>query len=127
MICFVAALMQLSGLLDLLARGASPLMALFNLPGEAATAVILGSIRKDGLAIALLDSDWDALKVPLETPVQVLTAVYLAGVLLPCLVTLWTIAREFTWKYATRLCLKQIAGAALFSLLLAWGGRLFFS
>ena len=126
-ICFVAALMQLTGLLDLLARGASPLMALFNLPGEAATAVILGSIRKDGLAIALLDSDWDSLKVPLESPVQVLTAVYLAGVLLPCLVTLWTIAREFTWKYAGRLCLKQIAGAAAFSLLLAWGGRLFFS
>ena len=125
-ICFVAALMQLSGLLDLLARGAAPLMALFNLPGEAATAVILGSIRKDGLAIALLDSDWDALKVPLETPVQVLTAVYLAGVLLPCLVTLWTIAREFTWKYASRLCLKQIAGAAAFSLLLSWGGKLIF-
>ena len=124
-ICFVAALMQLSGLLDLLARGASPLMALFNLPGEAATAVILGSIRKDGLAIALLDSDWDSLKVPLESPVQVLTAVYLAGVLLPCLVTLWTIAREFTWTYAGRLCLKQIAGAAAFSLLLAWGGTLF--
>lgn len=126
-ICFVAALMQLSGLLDLLARMAAPLMALFNLPGEAATAVILGSIRKDGLAIALLDSDWDPLKVPLETPVRVLTAVYLAGVLLPCLVTLWTIAREFTWKYASRLCLKQVTGAAAFSLLLAWGGRFFFS
>lgn len=124
LICFVAALMQLTGLLDLLARGASPLMALFNLPGEAATAVILGSIRKDGLAIALLDADWEALKVPLQTQVQVLTAVYLAGVLLPCLVTAWTIAREFTAKYALKLCLKQIAGAAGFSLLLAWGGSL---
>ncbi len=124
-ICFVAALMQLTGLLDLLARLSAPLMALFNLPGEAATAVILGSIRKDGLAIALLDADWESLKVPLTTPVQVLTAVYLAGVLLPCLVTLWTIAREFTWKYASRLCLRQVLGAAFFSLILAWTGSVF--
>ncbi|MCC5844424.1 MAG: 50S ribosome-binding GTPase [Verrucomicrobia bacterium] len=124
-ICFVAALLQLTGLLDLLARLSAPLMALFNLPGEAATAVILGSIRKDGLAIALLDADWDALKVPLTTPAQVLTAVYLAGVLLPCLVTLWTIAREFTWKYASRLCLRQVLGAAFFSLILAWTGSVF--
>lgn len=124
-ICFVAALMQHLGLLDLLAKGAAPLMALFNLPGEAATAVILGSIRKDGLAIALLDSDWEALKVPLQTQVQVLTAVYLAGVLLPCLVTLWTIAREFTLKYALHLCVRQVTAAAVFSLLLAWGGVLF--
>lgn len=124
-ICFVAAFMQVTGLLDLLAKGAAPLMAAFNLPGEAATAVILGSIRKDGLAIALLDADWQAVKVPLTTPVQVLTAVYLAGVLLPCLVTLWTIAREFTAKYALKLCLRQVAGAAGFSLLLAWGGMVF--
>ena len=57
-------------------------MALFRLPGEAATAVVLGSIRKDGLAIGLLDADWNSLKVALESPAQVLTAVYLAGVLL---------------------------------------------
>lgn len=75
--------------------------------------------------IALLDANWDALKVPLTTPAQVLTAVYLAGVLLPCLVTLWTIAREFTWKYAGRLCLRQVLGAALFSLILAWTGSFF--
>ncbi len=123
-ICFVAALMQLTGLLNLLSKGAAPLMALFNLPGEAATSVILGSIRKDGLAIALLDSDWEALKVPLLTSVQILTAVYLAGVLLPCLVTAWTIAKEFSTRYALKLCLRQIVGAMAFSLLLAWGGHL---
>lgn len=125
-ICFVAALMQITGFLDLLSKAAQPLMALFNLPGEAASAVILGSIRKDGLAIALLDSDWEALKVPLQTPIQVLTAVYLSGVLLPCLVTLWTIAREYNLKYALRLSLRQAAGAAGFSLLIAWVGSLLF-
>ncbi len=124
-ICFVAALLQLTGILDLLGSITAPLMALFRLPGEAATSVILGSIRKDGLAIALLDSDWESLKVPLEDPVQILTAVYLAGVLLPCLVTLFTIAKEFNLRYAMRLCLRQILAAAGFSMLLAWGGLVF--
>lgn len=124
-ICFIAAFLQVTGLLDLMSTAAAPLMALFNLPGEAATSVILGSVRKDGLAIALLDSDWETLKVPLETSVQILTIVYLAGVLLPCLVTLWTIAREFNPRYALKLCARQIAGAAGFSILLAWSGFLF--
>jgi hypothetical protein len=44
--------------------------------------------------------------------------------LLPCRVTAWILAREFTAKYALKLCLKQIAGAAGFSLFLAWGGTL---
>ena len=126
LICLVAAMMQVTGMLDLLALATAPLMALFNLPGDAAVAVVLGSIRKDGLAIALLDSDWAALKVPLSTPVQVLTAVYLAGVLLPCLVTLLTIAREFSLTDAAKLCLRQVTAAAAFSLLLAWGGALVF-
>jgi ferrous iron transport protein B len=99
-------------------------MAVFNLPGEAATAVVLGSIRKDGLAIGLLDADRGALKVALASPAQVLTAVYLAGVLLPCLVTLYTIAREMRWHFALRLCGRQMAWAAGFSLLIAWTGAL---
>ena len=32
----------------------APVMTLFNLPPEAAFAVVLGSVRKDGLAIGLL-------------------------------------------------------------------------
>ena len=70
------------------------MMAIFNLPAEAALAVVLGSVRKDGLAIGLPNGDLDSLKLPLDTSVQVLTAVYLAGVLLPCLVTVLTVVRE---------------------------------
>lgn len=125
-ICFIAAGLAGVGALDWIARVLAPVMALFNLPGEAATAVVLGSIRKDGLAIGLLDSDWGALKVALETPAQVLTAVYLAGVLLPCLVTLYTIAREMRWKFALQLCARQMAWTAGFSLLIAWTGALLF-
>jgi ferrous iron transport protein B len=121
-ICGVAGLLQWSGVLDLLARALAPVMALFNLPGDASIAVLLGSIRKDGLAIGLLDADWEHLKVGLVHPIQVLTAVYLAGVLLPCIVTLFTIARELSPRFAVRLAGRQIAFASLFSLILAWTG-----
>lgn len=124
MICFVAAGLARLGVLEWLGKTLTPVMALFNLPGEAATAVVLGSIRKDGLAIGLLDSDWGALKVALETPAQVLTAVYLAGVLLPCLVTLFTIGREMRWNFAAKLAGRQMAWAAGFSLAIAWIGAL---
>lgn len=123
-ICFAAATLAWLGLLDWLGETLAPLMALFHLPGEAATAVVLGSIRKDGLAVALLDSDWNALKVAFDTPAQVLTAVYLAGVLLPCLVTLAAIGREMRWSFALKLCARQMAWAAAFSLVIAWGGAL---
>ena len=54
--------------------------------------------------------------------IQLLTAVYLAGVLLPCLVTCLTIAREQGHRFALRLVGRQAAAAAGFSALLAWGG-----
>jgi Fe2+ transport system protein B len=125
-ICFVAATLAYLGILDALGRILQPLMALFSLPGEAATAIALGSIRKDGIAIGLLDDDWGALKVGLENPAQVLTAVYLAGVLLPCLVTLYTIGKEMRWAFAAKLCLRQMAWASAFALAIAWIGTLFF-
>jgi Fe2+ transport system protein B len=112
----------LSGLSWLLA----PMMALFNLPAEAATSVVLGSIRKDGIAIGLLNSSWDGLKIPITDPVQVLTVVYLAGILLPCLVTLYTIYREMNLKLALKIIYKQVFAAITFSLLIAWVGHLVF-
>ena len=68
-------------------------MALFRLPSDAALAIVLGADRKDGIGIGLLDADWHALKVPMDQPHQILTAVYQAGVLLPCLVTMLTVVR----------------------------------
>ncbi len=124
-ICFAAASLAYFGVLDTIARLLAPLMALFALPGEAATAIALGSVRKDGIAVGLLDDDWGTLKVALESPAQVLTAVYLAGVLLPCIVTLVTIAREMKWGFALKLCLRQAAWASGFALLIAWIGKLF--
>ncbi len=115
-----ASLAEHLGLLDLAARALSPLMALFNLPSDTALAVVLASVRKDG--ILLLATDGIA---PTLDSVQLLTATYLAGVLLPCLVTVTTIARERTTMMAGKLIVRQAAAAAVFSLTIAWVGAVF--
>ena len=94
-----------------------PVMAVFRLPSEAATAVVMASVRKDG--ILLLAEPGVAASL---SAVQLLTAVYLAGVLLPCLVTCLTIAREQGRAFALRLMGRQAVAATGFSALLAWGG-----
>ena len=124
-ICLVATILNWLGVLKRFSDLLSPVMALFNLPGEAATAVVLGAIRKDGIAIGLLDPEAGVLKASLESPAQVLTAVYLSGVLLPCLVTVFSIISEMRWKFALKLCVRQMAWAAGFSLIIAWGAPLF--
>jgi Fe2+ transport system protein B len=59
--------------------------------------------------------------------VQVLTAVALAGIFLPCLVTVLAITRELGWRFALRLMARQATAAVLSCLVLAWGGSLFYS
>ena len=88
----------------------------FRLPSEAGLAVVLASVRKDG--ILLLAEPGVAAS---HSAVQPLTAVYLAGVLLPCLVTCLTIAREQRRAFALRLMGRQAAATGL-SAMRAWGG-----
>lgn len=125
-ICLVAGLLQWSGVLTSLTGFLGPLMSIFNLPAEAALAIVLGSVRKDGLAIGLLNNDWDSLKIPLDSPIQVLTVVYLAGVLLPCLVTVFTVAKEMGPMFAVKMVSRQTLFASGFTLCIAWGGAFFF-
>ena len=117
-ITIIASVLDWLGLISLLAGWINPLMGLFGLPPEAALPVILASIRKDGL---LLFAEPDTLAV--LTPLQILTGVYLAGVLLPCLVTVLTIAREQSVRFAVGLMVRQAIAAIGFSMLLSWGGR----
>ncbi|MEM8545066.1 MAG: nucleoside recognition domain-containing protein [Cyanobacteria bacterium P01_H01_bin.119] len=116
-ITLIASVLDWLGLIALLARWINPLMGLFGLPPEAALPVILASIRKDGL---LLFAEPDTLA--LLAPVQILTGVYLAGVLLPCLFTALTIAREQSLRFAMGLIARQAIAAIAFSMVLAWGG-----
>jgi Fe2+ transport system protein B len=116
-ITIIASVLDWFGLITALAGWINPLMGLFGLPPKAALPVILASIRKDGL---LLFAEPDTLAI--LTPLQILTGVYLAGVLLPCLVTALTIAREQSVRFAVRLMARQAIAAISFSLVLAWGG-----
>ena len=117
LITAAASLLHWLGALQAASAVVEPAMAAFRLPSEAALAVVLASVRKDG--ILLLAEPGVAASL---SAVQLLTAVYLAGVLLPCLVTCLTIAREQGRGFALRLVGRQAVAATGFSALLAWGG-----
>ena len=116
-ITLIASILDELRLLTAAASIIHPLMQIFRLPPEAALPMILASIRKDGL---LLFAEAETLSV--LTPLQILTGVYLAGILLPCLVTALTIAREQSLRFAIALMGRQAIAATCFSLILAWGG-----
>ena len=118
-ITVIASVLNWLGAVATLAHIINPLMGWFNLPPEASLPIVLASIRKDGL---LLFAEPETLAM--LTPLQVLTGVYLAGVLLPCLVTMLTIMREQSLRFALLLLGRQAIAGGVFSLLLAWGGLL---
>jgi len=118
-ITLIASIFDWLGVLNALSGLINPAMRLFDLPSDAALPVILASIRKDGLLLFAEPNAASGL-----SPLQILTGVYLAGVLLPCLVTALTIAREQSLKFALGLMARQAIAAIVFTLVLAWGGRL---
>jgi len=122
LITVAASLLHLLGAVAAVAGGLGPLMGVFGLPVDAAVPVLLASIRKDGILLLAEPGLAAAL-----SSLQVLTGVYLAGVLLPCLVTVATVAREISWGYAARLMIRQAAAAIVFAVLLAQGGALLFA
>ena len=120
LICVVASLLARFGVLDFCSSVLGPVATIFNLPPESALPVVLASVRKDGIFLFAAEN---GLAFPMTT-VQVLTGVYLAGVLFPCLVTALTIARETNWRSTGMLLLRQALFAIGFTLILAWGGTL---
>ena len=116
-ITLVAAVLDEGGVIESLGGVLGPVMAVFNLPAEAALTVVLASVRKDG--IALLSEGGTATAL---SPLEVLVAVYLAGVLLPCLVTAVTVAREVSTRWALRMMATQAIAAVGFSIAIAWLG-----
>ena len=95
-------------------------MSLFKLPPEAALAIVLGSIRKDGLAVGLLNGDMSGTKLWIGTTGELFTSVYLASVFLPCLITLLAIWREMKIKFAVKLVIRQSSFAIVFSIIIGW-------
>jgi ferrous iron transport protein B len=113
----VASLLAWAGVLDAAAGWVSPAMALLALPPDAALPVILAGIRKDG--ILLLAEDGLAGSM---TSAQILASVFLAGTLMPCLVTALTVGRELGLRFTGALVARQALMSIAVSLLIAWGG-----
>ena len=112
---WLAAMLDWLGLLAAIATVTGPLMSLFHLPSEAALPVVVSTIRKDGILLFASNGVVGAL-----SPGQILTAVYLAGVLLPCLVTALTIGRERSPRFVVRLLGRQALAAVAFTQVLGW-------
>jgi len=110
-------LLQWTGTLQVASVVIEPAMTIFRLPPEVAPALIFASVRKDGILLLAEPNLATSLSA-----VQLLTAVYLAGVLLPCLITCITVAREHSRSFALKLVSQQAVAAIGFSSLLAWGG-----
>ncbi|UQZ85522.1 hypothetical protein SK3146_04811 [Paenibacillus konkukensis] len=103
-ICLIAAILQLTGLLEWLSKAAGPVLQWFHLPAEAASGVIFSMLRKDGLLV--LNYGEGGLLQSLDAG-QVFVLVYLASTLTACLVTLRTVGKEFGWSFAASLAGKQ--------------------
>jgi ferrous iron transport protein B len=112
-----------SGFLGLLERAAAPLMSLLGLPVQVADAVVMSAVRKNGMATILIDPA-GGLKVPLEPASQLLAAVLLAGMVLPCAVTSLALGKELGWKKTGRLLARQALTVSLMVAVLSWSGRL---
>lgn len=118
-ITIVASLLDWLGAFDHASRALAPVMAGFHLPADSALPVLMAAVRKDGI---LLFAE-PGLRASLSAA-QLLTGVYLAGVLLPCLVTVMTIVREQSGRFMLRLVARQVVAATLFAIAIGWAGYL---
>lgn len=121
-VCFLAAFAAWSGLLGLLDRLAAPVMGWLGLPAQVAEAVVMSAVRKNGMATVLIDPA-GGLKVPLHSASQLLGAVLLAGMVLPCVVTSLTLGKELGWRRTLPLLGRQAAVVLLLVTAITRGGQ----
>ncbi len=119
-IAMVASLLDWSGALDAAGGLLGPAMAVFALPAEAAMPTVLAAVRKDGILLLA-----EAGTVASLSATQLLVATFLAGTVLPCLVTAITIGRELGMRFAGTLVLKQSAFAATVAAVVGWASAAF--
>jgi ferrous iron transport protein B len=115
LICLLAAWLDWLNVWQSVAAALAPVMRLFHLPAATALPVIMASIRKDGILLLAQPEIVASMSAG-----QTLTSVYLAGVLLPCLVTALTIAREISPRFALKLLARQAGAGVAFALALSW-------
>ena len=119
-IAMVASLLQWSGVLDAAGGFLAPAMAVFALPADAAMPTVLAAVRKDGILLLA-----EAGTVASLSATQLLVATFLAGTVLPCLVTAITIGRELGVRFAGRLVVQQSAFAVSVAAAVGWASAAF--
>ncbi|WP_404456333.1 GTPase [Oceanobacillus kapialis] len=117
-ICVVATLLQLFNVLDVLAVLLAPFLYLIQLPAEAGTGILFSMIRKDGML--LFNQGNGSLLEQLQI-FQVFILVYFASTFSSCMVTLYTIRKEFGWGETRGIFLKQAFTSVVSTILLALG------
>ena len=119
-IAMVASLLDWSGVLDAAGRLLAPAMAVFALPVDAALPTVLAAIRKDGILLLAEEGTVASLSAT-----QLLVATFLAGTVLPCLVTAITIGRELGLRFTVRLVAQQAAFAVAVAASVSWASAAF--
>ena len=119
-IAMVASLLDWSGVLDAAGGLLGPAMAVFALPVDAALPTVLAAVRKDGILLLAEQGTVASLSAA-----QLLVATFLAGTMLPCLVTAITIGRELGLRFAGRLVVQQAAFAVAVAAAAGWASAAF--
>lgn len=104
LICIAASLLQFTPLFQWLTVMLQPFLQVLHLPSDTVEGIVFSFIRKDGLLV--LNQNGGVLIGSLSTA-QIFLLVYLASTLSSCVVTLYTIAHEFSVKHASSLFAKQ--------------------
>lgn len=118
LICLLASVLEIVGILSILRWLAMPLLYLFSIPTDAAPGLIFSFIRKDGLLV--LNEGQGSLLMEMSIS-QIFILVYLASTLSACLVTLFTIGKELSWKHAISIAWKQMLTSVVSAAFLAAG------
>ena len=119
-IAMVASLLDWSGVLDAAGRLLAPAMAVVALPVDAALPTVLAAVRKDGILLLAEEGTVASLSAT-----QLLVATFLAGTVLPCLVTAITIGRELGLRFTGRLVVQQAAFAVAVAAAVGWTSAAF--
>ncbi|MYH42038.1 MAG: ferrous iron transporter B [Chloroflexi bacterium] len=119
-IAMIASFLEWSGVLDATGRLLAPAMAVFALPVDAALPTVLAAIRKDGILLLAEEGTVASLSAA-----QLLVATFLAGTVLPCLVTAITIGRELGLRFTGRLVVQQATFAGAVAAGVGWASAVF--
>ena len=116
LICFIAGIMDYTGFTCWISKTVAPLLQIFKLPPDLMPGIIFSLLRKDGIMV--LNQDGGTVLKLLSTP-QLLLLIWISSTLMACLVTVLTVAREISWRFALAITGKQVLSSLTVALILS--------